>query len=80
MLANNLTSDTRKYKVLSIMFLLVATNNPRGLNNSGRARDKTRTSACAYSDIMHNGQVQSACRRLQATRFVSAIEWLQAKL
>ena len=31
MLANNLTSDTRKYKVLSIMFLLVATNNPRGL-------------------------------------------------
>ena len=25
------------------MFLLVATNNPRGLNNSGRARDKTRT-------------------------------------
>ena len=43
MLANNLTSDARKYKVLSIMFLLVATNNPRGLNNSGRARDKTRT-------------------------------------
>ena len=42
MLANNLTSDTRKYKVLSIMFSLVATNNPRGLN-SGRARDKTRT-------------------------------------
>ena len=83
MLANNMTSDTRKYKVLSIMFfsmfLLVATNNPRGLNNSGRARDKTR----ALRLCLKRHQKQRAspkCWRLQATRVVSAIEWLQANV